>query len=75
MYRGVKERKTETEVEGQWKCGPEGEGTVGREGSKLCDVEATSQKHRPPMRHVVGGTDAVDEDTMMIIISVNSHQK
>ena len=33
-----KERKTEVEVDGQYKCGPHGEGTVGRRGNRKQQV-------------------------------------
>ena len=42
-----KERKTETEVDGQCKCGPEGEGTVEGGDARPDWVEATRQKHLP----------------------------
>ena len=42
--------KTEAQLDGQWKCGLEREGTVGGGDTKPGCVEAAGQKHRPPQR-------------------------
>ena len=57
--REEKERKTEAEVDGQCKCGLEGEGTIsGEETQKPICAEATCHIHRP---HIEVGKDAVEE--------------
>ena len=57
--RMEKVRKTVAEVDGQFKCGLEGEGAVGRGDAKLGCVEASGQKNRPPHRR---GEYAVEEE-------------
>ena len=56
-----KERQTEAEVDGQCKCGLEGEGTVGGRYAQPGGVEATCRKHRPHKR-VELGKDAEEQE-------------
>ena len=68
--REEKENKTETEVDGECKCGLEGEVTVGRGDAKSGCVEATGKKH--PL-HLEVGNDPV-EKVVSWISFVNTEQ-
>ena len=48
--------KTETEVDGQCKCGLWGDGTAGRDDAKHGCVDKTDQTRRP---HIEVGKDAI----------------
>ena len=53
------ERKTKAEVGGQFKCGLEGEGTVGGGNAKPGCAETTGQIQRP---HIEMGKDGVEKE-------------
>ena len=66
-YAGEKERKTEGEVDGQCKCGLEGEWTIGVGDTKLGCVKATCQIYRP---HIEVGNDAVEVEEQRYVLSI-----
>ena len=59
MWGEEKERKTEAEVDGQCKCGLEGEGTVRGGDARLRYVESTCKIRRPPIE---AGKDAMEDE-------------